>query len=257
MCGIPCETAHPLDGISVAAAICGEENQWEDRYILNLWKEQVSIRSQQYRLGKDGGLFDIAADRGQTRDLSKELPGIREEMMKAADDFRRQIAEELPEQDDRPFFLGHPGLRYTQIPARDGRAHGNIVRSNRWPNCSFFTNWTSLEDSITWQVRVPEDGRFLVSLYYSCPEGDEGSLIRLSVGQSVLQAEISEAHDPPLVGMEEDLAPRVESYVKDWKVAQIGSMELHEGEARMCLKAMEMPGNSVIDFRLFLFERLE
>lgn len=257
MCGIPCETAHPLDGISVAASIGGEESQWPDRYILNLWKEQVSIRSQQYRLGKDGGLFDIRADRGQTRDLSKELPGLREEMMNVADDYRRQIAEELPEQDERPFFLGHPGLRYTQIPARDGQAHGNIVRSNRWPNCSFFTNWTSLDDSITWQVRVPENGRFLVSLFYTCPEGDEGSIIQLSVGRSVLRAEISEAHDPPLLGMEEDLAPRVESYVKDWKVAQMGSMELHEGESRMCLKAMDIPGESVIDFRLFLFERLE
>lgn len=257
MCGIPCETAHPLDGISVAASIGGEESQWPDRYILNLWKEQVSIRSQQYRLGKDGGLFDIRADRGQTRDLSKEFPGLREEMMNVADDYRRQIAEELPEQDERPFFLGHPGLRYTQIPARDGQAHGNIVRSNRWPNCSFFTNWTSLDDSITWQVRVPENGRFLVSLFYTCPEGDEGSIIQLSVGRSVLRAEISEAHDPPLLGMEEDLAPRVESYVKDWKVAQMGSMELHEGESRMCLKAMDIPGESVIDFRLFLFERLE
>jgi len=257
MCGIPCETAHPLDGISVAASIGGEESQWPDRYILNLWKEQVSIRSQQYRLGKDGGLFDIRADRGQTRDLSKEFPGLREEMMNVADDYRRQIAEELPEQDERPFFLGHPGLRYTQIPARDGQAHGNIVRSNRWPNCSFFTNWTSLDDSITWQVRVPENGRFLVSLFYTCPEGDEGSIIQLSVGRSVLRAEISEAHDPPLLGMEEDLAPRVESYVKDWKVAQMGPMELHEGESRMCLKAMDIPGESVIDFRLFLFERLE
>ena len=256
MCGIPCETNHPLDGISLAGTITSGETNWEDRYILNNWKEQVSIRSQQYRLGRDGGLFDIEADRNQTRDLSGELPEVRAEMMKIADDFRRQKAEELPEVDNRPFFLGHPGLKFTQVPARDGTCHGNITRSNRWPNCSFFTNWTSLEDSITWPVHVPEDGTFKVTLYYTCPEGDEGSTIQLSVGGSKLQAKILEPHDPPLRGMDEDLAPRIESYVKDWKVADIGTIALKEGEANMCLKALEMPGESVIDFRLFLFERL-
>ena len=39
-------------------------------------------------------------------------------------------------------------MKFTQIPARDGTAHGNIKRSNMWPNCSYFTNWTSLDDSI-------------------------------------------------------------------------------------------------------------
>jgi arylsulfatase A-like enzyme len=257
MCGIPMKTNHPLDGISVASTITANDSVWEDRFILNNWKDQVSIRSQQYRLGRDGGLFDISADRNQTRDLSEELPDVKAEMMKIADDFKRQKAEELPATDERPFYLGHPGMKFTQIPARDGRAHGNISRSNRWPNCSFFENWISLDDSITWQVTVPEEGEFKVSLYYTCPVGDEGSTIQLSVGKDKLLAKITEPHDPPLQGMDEDLAPRIESYVKEWKVADIGTIALSRGEANMCLKALEMPGNSVIDFRLFLFERLD
>ena len=72
----------------------------------------------------------------------------------------------------------------------------------------------------------------------------------------MLQAKILEAHDPPLRGMEEDLSPRMESYVKDWKVMDMGTMDLQKGEASMCLTALDMPGKSIIDFRLFLFERL-
>ena len=74
-------------------------------------------------------------------------------------------------------------------------------------------------------------------------------------GLSIRQ-EITEAFDPPLRGMEEDLTPRMESYVKDWKILDMGTIDLSRGTFTMTLKALEMPGNSVMDFRLFLFERL-
>ena len=148
-------------------------------------------------------------------------------------------------------------MKFTQIPARDGTAHGNIKRSNQYPNCSFFTNWVSLQDSITWLVEVPEPGSFKVKLYYTCPVGNEGSTFQLSVGENKLKAKIIEAHDPPLRGMDEDITPRIESYVKDWKVADIGSIDLTTGKATMSLKALTMPGKSVMDFRLLLFERVD
>jgi len=256
MCDIPYETMHPLDGISVKKSILEDESQWEDRYLLNYWAGRLSIRSQQYRLGYRGELYDIKADRGQKEDLSDQFPEVKKVMEKVADDFRLQIEAELPKVDPRPFYLGHPALKYTQIPARDGKAHGQIKRSNRWPNCSFFTNWISPEDSITWQVEVPEEGSFKVSLYYTCPEGDVGSTFQLSVGESHLQSKITEAFDPPLRGMEEDLTPRMESYVKDWKEMNMGTINLSEGTFLMSLSALDMPGKSVMDFRLFLFERL-
>ena len=257
MCNIPVETIHPLDGISVKSTILEDETRWEDRYILNYWGGRLSIRSQQYRLGHEGGLYDIEADRGQKIDLSDNLPEIREEMVKVAEEYRLQIGKELPKVDPRPFFLGDPGMKFTQIPARDGLAHGHIKRSNRWPNCSFFNNWTSLEDSITWQVEVPEEGRFRVSLYYTCPVSDVGSTLRLSVGESHLQSTITEAFDPPLRGMEEDLRPRMESYVKDWKVMDMGTIDLEAGTFNMSIKAVDIPGRNVIDFRLFMFERIQ
>ena len=256
MCNIPCETNHPLDGISVKESLLEDESEWEDRFLLNYWGGRLSIRSQQYRLDHQGALYDIEADREQKRDLSDELPLVKEEMAKVAEDYRLQIDAELPKEDTRPFYLGHPAVKYTQIPARDGKEHGNIKRSNRWPNCSFFTNWTGLQDSITWQVEIPEDGIFRVALYYTCPEGDQGSTVQLSVGESMLQAIIAEAFDPPLRGMDEDLTPRMESYVKDWKEMDMGTIELTAGTFTMSLKALDMPGKSVIDFRLFLFERI-
>lgn len=222
-----------------------------------MWKEKISIRNQKYRLSYTGAFHDIEKDRGQTKDLSEALPDLKAKFVEVAEEFLQQKEKELPAVDERPFYLGHPSLKFTQIPARDGVPHGNIQRSNRWPNCSFFTNWVSEQDSITWQVEVPEAGQFNVKLYYTCPAGDEGSTIQLSIGESVLKAKILEAHDPPLRGMDEDITPRIESYVKDWKVVDIGSIDLIAGKTEMCVKALEIPGNSVIDFRLFLFEKVE
>ena len=45
--------------------------------------------------------------------------------------------------------------------------------------------------------------------------------------------------------------------LKNWKVADIGEIELKEGKALMRLMALEKPGNTVMDFRLMLFERVE
>ena len=56
--------------------------------------------------------------------------------------------------------------------------------------------------------------------------------------------------------MEKDLSPRIESYVKDWNVLEMGDIDLNAGTFNMSLKALDMPGNSVMDFRLFLFERI-
>jgi hypothetical protein len=256
MCGIPYENQQPLDGISVKNSLLEDEAEWEDRYLLNFWRGRLSIRSQQYRLGYEGGLFDIEADRGQKNNLSDQLPEIKKQMEQAALSYRKQIETELPETDPRPFYLGHPALKYTQIPARDAKAHGHIIRSNRYPNCSFFTNWISVKDSLSWQVEVPEEGNFKVQLYYTCPKGDEGSLIQLSVGESCLQSKITEAFDPPLRGMEEDLTPRIESYVKDWNVLEMGEIDLDPGSFSMTLKALEIPGKSVMDFRLLMFEQI-
>lgn len=257
LCGIPYETQKSLDGISVKNNIIGEEKDWEDRYILNMWKEKVSIRNQKYRLSHRGAFHDIEKDRGQAKDLSEELSELKAEFQKVAQDFLQQKKEELPVIDERPFYLGHPAMKFTQIPARDGTAHGNIERSNKYPNCSFFTNWISKQDSITWQVEVPEAGQFGVKLYYTCKVGDEGSTMQLSVGENKLQFKIEKAHDPPLRGMAEDITARIESYVKDWKVIDIGTIDLSAGTATMSLNALEVPGNSVIDFRLLLFERLD
>lgn len=258
MAGLDLNVEKQLDGISLASLLLDENVSWEDRYIFNQWKENISVRSQIYRLDASGALFDIENDRAQKEDLAKELPKIHEAHIEARSRYIKEIASALPDEDLRPFPIGYAKARFTQIPARDGVPHGNIRRSNRWPNCSFFTNWISIEDSITWDVEVLQEGNFNVTLYYTCPEGDVGSQFSLSLGEASLSGKIATPFDPPLRGMENDRAGlRAESYVKDFKSLNLGLWHLDKGPGLLSLHAQEIPGQSAMDFRLLLFEKMD
>jgi arylsulfatase A-like enzyme len=246
----------PLDGISLKPLLLEENPDWSDRYIFNQWRDRISVRNQKYRLDAEGALFDIESDRGQQVNVSDQFPEIRKELLQARAGYIDDVVAELPAKDVRTFPIGFPEAKYSQLPARDGKAHGSIKRSNRWPNCSFFTNWMNLDDKITWEVEVLEEGDFYVTLYYTCPKGDEGSLFELTFGENSLKGRIETAHDPPLRGMENDRTKkRGESYVKDFKPLKLGIIHLPKGQGQLTLKALEKPGQTVMDVRLLMFEK--
>ena len=152
--------------------------------------------------------------------------------------------------DDRPFTVGYREFPLTQLPARDGVPHGGVQRSANAPNCSFFKNWTSPEDRITWDVAVATAGRYEASILYTCPAADVGSTVELSFDGSRLEGVVSEAHDPPLRGAENDRVRRQgESYVKDFKPLRLGVIELKPGRGQLTLRALKVARQQVMDMR--------
>ncbi|MBN2473211.1 MAG: arylsulfatase [Pirellulales bacterium] len=244
----------PLDGVSLKRLLLEDSPRWPERMIFSHWNKRVSVRTQQHRLDHQGKLYDMVADPGQYRDVAGQQPQVAARLRQAAADFRQQVLGEY-EPDDRPFLVGHPDYRYTQLPARDAKTHGNIQRSNRFPNCSYFTNWTSLDDRITWDAEVLAGGTYEVEVYYTCPPSDVGSIIELSFGRSRLRGRIVEPHDPPQHGREHDRVERMESYVKDFKPLKLGAIRLEAGRGELTLRAVEMPGSQVMDFRLLMLSR--
>jgi hypothetical protein len=143
------------------------------------------------------------------------------------------------------------------LPARDAVTEGGVRRSNRFPNCSYFTNWTTTDDRIRWDVEVRQAGAYHVDVYYSCPAADVGSSIELRHGESLLTGRVAAAHDPQLRGAEHDRVKRTESYVKDFRALRLGTMTLQQGRAPLTLRATAIPGSQVMDFRLLMFTRVE
>lgn len=255
--GVSPITAKPIDGKDLTPLLFDENPEWEDRLIYNHWNGKTSLRTQKYRLDAEDQLYNIQNDRGQKTDISARYPRLRDSLVRAKTDWLSEVKPQTAETDIRPFSLGDPSYLYTQLPARDGIPHGTIERSNQYPNDSFFTNWSSANDSITWDVEVLANGKFDVKLYYTVKEENLGSIVELSLGNSKIAKKITEANNPPLKGMENDRVPRKESYVKDFKPMDMGMMVLKKGKGTLTLKTLEVAGREVGEVRLLLFRRVE
>jgi hypothetical protein len=247
LASVPTVSSKPLDGLSLKPLLTGEKVSLANRMIFSHWNRQVSVRTQQYRLDAKGQLFDMVADPGQRRNIAGLKPDVANEMQLAVAHFKQQVLGELGE-GPRPFSVGHPDFHSTILPARDGIPHGNIMRSAKAPNCSYFTNWTSPDDSITWLIDVLEPGRFEVEMYYTCPESAVGTQIEVSFAGRSTKATVKMANDPPAHGAEHDLVPRQsESYVKNFMPFSLGVIELAKGVDQLKLQAPSLAGQTVAE----------
>jgi hypothetical protein len=243
--------------VDLSPLLLGKRTRAEDRMIFSHWNGRVSVRTQQYRLDDAGRLYDMQRDPGQQRDIAAEAPEVAAKLRQAVEAWRRDVFSEL-DRTPRPFTVGYREFPQTLLPARDGVPHGNVRRSGRAPNCSFFTRWTSPEDRITWDIEVATAGRYEVTVHYTCPADDLGSTIELSLGDRRLQAKVTEAYDPPLEGESDDrVNRRGESYVKDFKPWTLGQIELPQGRGQLTLRALEVPGRSVMEVRYVVLKLLD
>ena len=263
LAGIPVTSKKPLDGVSLKPLLTNKNDDWPSRTLFSHWRGKVSVRTQQYRLDHQNKLFDIANDPGQHQDCSQQHPKITAELKQAKQTWSRDLLPTLGKE-PRPFVIGDQKSTRTQLPARDGVTSGGIKRSNRFPNCSYFTNWAKTNDTISWDVEVAVGGTYEVEVYYTCPKKDIGSVIELRLqhgpnrtsNSPSLQVRVTEGHDPPLLGAEHDRVQRRESYVKFFKPLKMGRISLKSGTGKLVLRALEVPGEQAMEMRLLLFTRV-
>ena len=197
----------PLDGISLVPLLRGTAKNWPDRKIFSHWAGKVSVRNQQYRLDNAGKLYDMTIDGGQKKDVAGEHAELASQLSAAVAEWRRDVLSEL-KIEDRPFSVGYREMPRTTLPARDGVPHGNVRRSSKAPNCSFFTAWSSVDDRITWDIEVATAGRYAAVVNYTCIPENVGATVELSLGDAKVAAPVRDAFNPPLRGAENDRAAR-------------------------------------------------
>ncbi len=256
LAGVSDTKAGTRDGLSLRPLLRKSGTRvdsWPDRTLISHWKNRISARNQRFRLDERERLYDMIADPGQKSNVAGSHPGVVASLKNAVVRHRDEFMASYFE-DKRPFVIAHPGSRYTQLPARDAVAHGSIRRSNKFPNCSYFRNWTSTKDRITFSAEVAASGTYEVVLYYAAREA--GAKCELTFNRATLRFQIAEAHDVPEFGGERDLHPRMESYVKDFKAVTIGKIVLEKGKGELTLRATEIPGAEAMEFRLLTLKRM-
>ena len=225
------------------------------RILISSWKSKVGARDQRFRLDYKGRLYDMENDPGQRIDVSKKFPKVFTRLTHEVNKYRNEVLVELGT-DDRPFVIGHPDVSWTQIPARDAVPTGEIKRSNKFPNCSYFLNWKNEEDYISWDVEVGTTGIYEVELWYACPQKDLGAEIELSFQNQSLRTKIAREVNPPLLtGF--DRKTRTEGYVKYFEPKKMGKIRLKQGKGELKLQAIRIPGEQALEFRLLMINRVE
>ena len=254
--GIKVKPKNKLDGVNLKQLIYQNDADWQERYIYNYWRGRLSLRSQNFRLDNENNLYNMNDDPNQLNNVSKTYKEIFEVMKKAKIEWKKELLANINLKDKRAFIIGHPELKNTQIPARDAKANGLIKRSNYYPNCSYMTNWVNIEDTITWNAEVAEDGKFEAIIYYTCKKDALGSEIELSFSDSSVSKKITKFYDPKEYGQENDRSPRIESYVKDFIPLKMGVIDLKKGKGTLMLKGLKMTGKELLDFRLLMLKRI-
>ena len=225
------------------------------RTLISSWKGKIGARDQRFRLDYKGRLFDMENDPGQRVEVTKKFPKIYQRLSQSVNKYKKEVLSELGT-DERPFVIGHQDVLWTQIPARDAIPKGEIKRSNKFPNCSYFLNWKNENDYISWDVEVGKTGLYEVELWYACPEKDLGAEVELSFLGNTLTSRISREVNPPLL-TGYDRKQRTEGYVKYFEPMKMGKIQLKQGKGELKLQAKKIPGDQALEFRLLMINRIE
>jgi arylsulfatase A-like enzyme len=248
----------PLDGRDLSPLLFGKGTAWPERMIFFSWAGNVSVRTPQFRLDAGGKLYDLLADPGQTRDIAAAQTEVASRLSQAVSDWRREMfgnnTELRPNPgnvvDPRPIPVGFAEFPITMLPARDGEPRGAVRRSSGAPNCSYFVNWTSKDDSMVWNLEVHTTGQYEVVIDYTCPMADAGSMIELSFNESRLAGKVTPGWDSPFYTNQDTIPrPAGESQMKDFRPLKLGTLRLEKGRGPLTLRALEIPGRSVMDVR--------
>lgn len=257
LAGITNPFENPLDGLSLKPLLMGSEEEWKERNVYSHWNGRVSVRNQNYILDSDNQLYDLKADPGQDQPIAQATSAAFTELSKAKEEWINSVLSELDRDRQEIFPVGYKGSKYTLLPARDGIPYGGIKRSSIHPNSSFFTNWTSTTDSVTWDTDILNSGSYKATVYYTCKPSAVGSTLQLKQGTNEVSAPINEAHDSDYLAVEYDRSPRDESYEKDYKPLEIGVIQLDKGHHPIIMKASEIKGPEFIEVRLLVLERVQ
>jgi arylsulfatase A-like enzyme len=270
LAGVERVGSKPLDGRNLSPLLMQEKADWSGHRHFSTWAGNISVRTQTHRLDHQGNLYDMIADPGQTKPVNSQNPELVAELEAAVKVWRDDVFgnTSTPETknkkklggnavDPRPLTVGYREFPITMLPARDGEPHGGVRRSSGAPNCSYFVNWTTQDDSMVWLLDVHTAGRYQVTIDYTCRVPDAGSTIELSFLGSRISGTVMPGWDPPL-NTNQDTLPRPdgESQMKEFRPLELGEMDLSSGVGPLTLRAVDIPGKSVMDVRRITLTRL-
>ena len=228
LCGLPMPKTLPIDGHSLVPLLDGKTEGWPERELFTQHMltgpkgaRAAAVRTQQYRAvmqNKDWHLYDMIADPGQEKDIAAAKPDL---VTKFAADYAawfKDVKADADKPRDIP-DLGHPDENPIELTT---------------PN-------------------VIEPGDYEIQLQYICPQADAGSKIEVLANGKSFPAVV--AGTPIISYPSPDRVPRKEAYEMKWFFLKPGTVHLDKGPAQFKVKALEKPGEEVMQLKALWLRR--
>lgn len=163
-----------FDGVSLVKLLKPGSNDvvWPDRFVISdsqrvmdpiKWRGSA-VMSEQYRLINGKELYDIDADPGQTKNLSKELPEVVAKMRAFYDGWWAELEPTFSQTTE--IYLGHPENPVSTLTAHDWIQkvyppwNQGTIRTNGWQK----KGKENPKHVGFWAVKVVSDGKYRISV---------------------------------------------------------------------------------------------
>lgn len=258
LCEIEVPEDVELDGVSLESLITGKTDRLPERALFSHWAGKGGVRTSRYRLAPEGnsfGLFDLTEDPSEVQNLAQELPGKYDSLKQKYDRWYENTVANYETNTRIP--VGYAEFPRVVMPAHESDFSGkvNFKEGHGWAN-DWLVNWSSSSDSIWWDIEVVNPGNYLLSLQYTCPVADVGSVLAATAGNEKVSGKVREAFNPEYT-YSPDRVIRKEVYEKEWATLTLGEIQLREGKQQLVLKADKVPGAQVAELKSAILERIE
>ena len=260
--GVPMPKTLPLDGRSLVPLLDGKADGWLERTLFTQHmmpgakgKSGAAVRTQQYRAvmqGKAWSLYDMQADPSQQTDVSKDKPEVLKQLSDAYQTWWTDVKKDADKPRDVP-EIGHAEENPIELTTPNGKLSGSMDFGRLPPNNSWIHNWTSTDDTVTWDVNVVAAGDYEIELQYICPQDSAGAKIEVSAGSQHLPATVTGT--PIIAYPSPDRVERKEAYEMQWSRLKPGKLHLEEGRTTIHVKALEKPGAEVMQLKAIWLKR--
>ena len=246
MTGTPAAPGGPaFDGRSLVPLLEGAETPWPDRQLFTYQRRDRtrldplpgSVRTDRWRLVKTPAgvaLYDMQADPGQQADVAAAHPGVAGELSAAYDAWFAGVTRDGL--DPPRIAAGHPAAPLVELPATEAARGGGVAfkGGQGWAH-DWITNWSGVEDRVSWQLEAVRRGRFEAAVHYALDAADPRSTLILDIdGGTRLSARVAAAPAPVIA--RPDRHPRTEVPERRWATFRLGTIALDPGPHTLTLR---------------------
>jgi arylsulfatase A-like enzyme len=207
-----------------------------------------ALRTERYRLQlykNHTELYDMYKDSGQNNNIFMQQPLLADSLKKTYFNWYYQQAKGPFAK--RPIPVGYASVPVCRLMATEASFCGQIrfAFEDGYAH-DYLTGWSSLHDSISWQVNVHDEGFYNITIRYASKNGQQGSVVRVKVGNHQLITTISQSFDEPPYPAR-DIIPPVGAPEKPWGRLTAGRIYLKKGIQKIVLSPLKISGKEVSD----------